>query len=116
MASVNAAQEANASEKKNLLFLSEAYESLSAELEECREATTTAQASDNEESTQERLDIRAWAIQLAVRCAHAAVAASSGAANSIHHPAQRVYREALVYTVSAQTTGIMEATVKRLTR
>ena len=36
------------------------------------------------------------------------------AANSIHHPAQRVYREALVYTVSAQTTAIMEATLKRI--
>lgn len=102
-------------EKKNLSFLKEAHEKLGKELEECRNATTTAQASPSEESTEERLNIRAWAIDLAVRCAHAAVTASSGAANSINNPAQRVYREALVYTVSAQTTAIMEATLKRIT-
>jgi alkylation response protein AidB-like acyl-CoA dehydrogenase len=105
----------SAAEKKGLPFLTTAYDKLSAELEKCREATAGAPASSNEESTQERLDIRAWAIQLAVRCAHAAVTASSGAANSVRHPAQRVYREALVYTVSAQTTGIMEATLARIT-
>jgi len=103
-----------AAEKKGLPFLRDAYQKLNEELEECRQATTTAQATPNEESTTERLQIRAWAIHLAVRCAHAAVAASSGAANSLSHPAQRVYREALVYTVSAQTTPIMEATLKRI--
>ncbi|HEY3783391.1 MAG TPA: acyl-CoA dehydrogenase family protein [Fimbriimonadaceae bacterium] len=102
------------SDKKNLPFLHEAHKALHEELENCRVATTTAQASPSEESTQERLNIRAWAIDLAVRCAHAAVTASSGAANSIQNPAQRVYREALVYTVSAQTTQIMEATLKRI--
>ncbi len=100
--------------KKKLPFLHSAYEKLAMELEECREATTTAQATADEETTVERLKIRAWAIDLAVRCAHAAIAASSGAANSIHHPAQRVYREALVFTVSAQTTPIMEATLDRI--
>jgi len=103
-----------AGEKKGLPFVREAFEKLSAELQACHEATTTAQATPDEESTTERLNIRAWAIDLSVRCAHAAVTASSGAANSIHHPAQRVYREALVYTVSAQTTAIMEATLKRI--
>ena len=104
----------NAGEKKGLPFVKDAYQKLSEELEKCRQATTTAQATAGEESTTERLQIRAWAIHLAVRCAHAAVTASSGAANSIQHPAQRVYREALVYTVSAQTTAIMEATLKRI--
>lgn len=104
-----------AAEKKGLSFIRDAYLKLSDELESCRDATTAAQATAGEESTDERLQIRAWAIDLAVRCAHAAVTASSGAANSIHHPAQRVYREALVYTVSAQTTAIMEATLKRIT-
>jgi alkylation response protein AidB-like acyl-CoA dehydrogenase len=101
-------------DKKNLPFLYDAFAALAQELESCREATTSAQASPSEESTEERLNIRAWAIDLAVRCAHAAVTASSGAANSIQNPAQRVYREALVYTVSAQTTQIMEATLKRI--
>jgi alkylation response protein AidB-like acyl-CoA dehydrogenase len=103
-----------AASKKKLPFLHTAYEKLAKELRECREATTTAQATPDEETTVERLKIRAWAIDLAVRCAHAAVTASSGAANSIHHPAQRVYREALVFTVSAQTGPVMEATLERI--
>jgi len=82
---------------------------------ECKIQTTRAQRGEDI-VTDERLAVRAWAIDLAVRCAHAAVTASSGAANSLSHPAQRIYREALVYTVSAQTTPIMEATLKRLIR
>jgi alkylation response protein AidB-like acyl-CoA dehydrogenase len=107
--------EANA-KKKDLPFLQEALEGLGAELARCREATESAQRSVSEETTEERLAVRAWAIDLAVRCAHAAVASSSGAANAMSHPAQRVYREALVYTVSAQTPAIMEATLRRLVR
>ncbi len=101
-------------EKKGLPFLQQAKEALERELAECHEATAEAQKSVDEQTTDERLRVRAWAIDLAVRCAHAAVASSSGAANSIDHPAQRVYREALVYTVSAQTTQIMEGTLRRL--
>jgi hypothetical protein len=62
------------------------------------------------------LHLRAWAIDLAVRCAHAAVTVSSGAANYSNHAAQRVYREAIVFTVSGQTTAVMEATLNRLVR
>ncbi len=102
-------------EKKALPFLTVAHDALADELKECRDETKRAQAKFNEETTQERLNVRAWAIDLAVRCAHAAVTSSSGAANSINHPAQRVYREALVFTVSAQTTDIMEATLRRIT-
>lgn len=102
-------------EKKNLDFAREALRTLSAELAQCREQTRLAQQGVSLEiATTERLKVRAWAIDLAVRCAHAAVAVSSGAANSTDHPAQRVYREALVYTVSAQTTQIMEATLDRI--
>ncbi|MEA2554227.1 MAG: hypothetical protein QOJ65_2403 [Fimbriimonadaceae bacterium] len=101
-------------EKKKLSFLNEAHDSLAAELEKCRQATKNAQAAVSEETTQERLNVRAWAIGLTVRCAHAALTSSSGAANSVDHPAQRVYREALVFTVSAQTTEIMEATLRRI--
>jgi alkylation response protein AidB-like acyl-CoA dehydrogenase len=105
--------------KKSLPFLQDAYQALDRELEACREATAKGRLEDNESgpaNEQERLRIRAWAIDLAVRCAHAAVAASSGAANTMTHPAQRLYREALVYTVSAQTPKIMEATLERLVR
>lgn len=96
-------------EKRKASFLLTAWEQLDTELATCREA-----ASDQSVPVEERLRARAWAIDLAARCAHAGVAASSGAANSIHHDAQRVYREALVYTVSAQTSEIMEATLQRL--
>ena len=103
-----------ASDKKPLPFLREGWNALDHELESCRAAITAT--SPVETAEPERLRLRAWAIDLAVRCAHAAITASSGAANSMSHPAQRVYREALVFTVSAQTTPIMEATLNRLVR
>jgi alkylation response protein AidB-like acyl-CoA dehydrogenase len=106
---------AAAAERKGLPFLHDAWTKLDAELGACRKATVDARQV-GEETTEERLKVRAWAIDLAVRCAHAGVAASSGAANSAAHPAQRVYREALVFTVSAQTSAIMEATLERLAR
>ncbi len=102
--------------KKPLEFIHQAHAALSAEVEEMRAATTAAQDGGREVDRLERLRVRAWAIDLAVRCAHAAIVASSGAANSLQHPAQRLYREALVYTVSAQTIAVMEATLARLSR
>jgi alkylation response protein AidB-like acyl-CoA dehydrogenase len=102
--------------KRGATFLCDAHDALEAELGRLKEATRQAQQDTNEETTEERLAVRAWAIELASRCAHAAVTSSAGAANSIQHPAQRVYREALVFTVSAQTAPIMEATLKRLYR
>lgn len=102
--------------KRGQAVLQSVHAELLGEVERCREATLAAQQDLSEETTPERLRVRAWAIDLAVRCAHAGVASSAGAANSIDHPAQRVYREALVYTVSAQTLPIMEATLGRLTR
>ena len=61
-----------------------------------------------------RLQLRAKAIDLAVRCAHAAVIVSKGAANVLDHPAQRVYREALAFSVFGQTTAVMEASLTKL--
>ncbi|MCU0317103.1 MAG: acyl-CoA/acyl-ACP dehydrogenase [Fimbriimonadaceae bacterium] len=98
-----------AAEKKPNPVLIRAWEELTEELDACR-----AMVMDQSIAGDKKLEARAWGIDLAVRCAHAGVAASSGAANSLHHSAQRVYREALVFTVSAQTTPIMEATLKRL--
>ena len=60
--------------------------------------------------------IRAWCIEAAVRAAHAAVTASSGAANTLTHPAQRLLREAMFYTIQAQTQEVMDATLARLER
>lgn len=103
-------------EKRGLSFAQAAYERLDEELRRLREATEAARQDVSEQTVQERLALRAWQIELAVRCAHAAVASSSGAANSLSHPAQRIYREALVFTVSAQTGPVMEATLDRITR
>lgn len=98
-------------EKRKLAFLVDTHHALAEELVACR---TSLVGSSLEISTDERLKRRAWAIDLAARCAHAAVVSSAGAANSADHPAQRIYREALVFSVSAQTTAIMEATLARL--
>lgn len=98
-----------AAEKRGKRFLHDSWQALDAELVACRAA-----AEDQARPLEERLQARAWAIDLAARCAHAGVIASSGAANSLSHNAQRVYREALVYSVSAQTEAIMEASLNRL--
>ncbi len=99
--------------KKQLDFIRQTCTLLNEELTACREALAS---STPELADDERLRRRAWAIDLAVRCAHAAVVSSSGAANAFDHPAQRVYREALVFSVSAQTSAIMDATLARLVR
>ncbi|MDQ2731153.1 MAG: acyl-CoA/acyl-ACP dehydrogenase [Armatimonadota bacterium] len=62
------------------------------------------------------LELRAWIIELAVRAAHAAVTANSGSANGLAHPAQRLLREAMFYTIQAQTQEVMDSTLTRLER
>lgn len=104
-----------AAEKKQLSFLRQSWDNLDGELQACRQAFFESE----DEGTRcygDRLKLRAWAIDLAGRCSYGAIAASGGAANSCQHPAQRIYREALVYAVSGQTTDVMEATLKRLQR
>ena len=100
-------------QKKELSFLQQAFDSLNQELTSCRRAMFEALPPQSQ-MFEQRLQLRAWAINLAGRCSQAAVTASSGAANSSAHPAQRVYREALMFTVSGQTTAVMEATLKQL--
>lgn len=98
---------------KQLPFIQQAFDALNTELNRCQSAMMTALASDSQ-TWEERLQLRAWAIHLAQRCATAAVTVSSGAANYRYHAAQRVYREALVFTVSGQTTAVMAATLAQL--
>ncbi|EKQ68096.1 acyl-CoA dehydrogenase [Leptolyngbyaceae cyanobacterium JSC-12] len=88
------------------------FVALDQELLNCRQLIYQAQSQPFED----RLTLRAWAIELAVRCAHAAITVSSGAANLLDHVAQRIYREALVFTVAGQTPAVMAATLKRLVR
>jgi hypothetical protein len=101
---------AAAAAAKNSPFIVAACQKLEQKLDRLKENFQQSQHS----SKAEQLALRAQAIDLAVRCGHAAVAVSSGAANGIVHPAGRVYREALVYTVSGQTKDVMEATLDRL--
>lgn len=101
---------AAAAQTKHLPFIVSAYQKLEQKLDRLKQNFQQSQYS----STAEKLALRAQAIDLAVRCGHAAVAVSSGAANSKKHPAGRIYREALVYTVSGQTKDVMEATLDRL--
>ena len=103
----------SAAQTKSLPLIATAFESLLQELNDCRNAIALAH---QDVPIAERLQLRAWAIELATRIAHAAITVSSGAANFRHHAAQRVYREALVYTVSGQTRDLMAATLERLTR
>jgi len=60
------------------------------------------------------LALRTQCIDLAGRLAHAAVAAWSGRSNSPDHPAQRIYREVLGFTVLSQTTAVRDATIDLL--
>lgn len=103
-------------ERRKLTFIENAWKILDEELHSLRQAMIDAGSVGEDVTTPLKLQLRAHAIELCTRCAHAAIAASGGAANSIDHPAQRIYREALVYTVSAQTAQIMEATLQRLLR
>ncbi|MDY6785392.1 MAG: acyl-CoA dehydrogenase family protein [Cyanobacteriota bacterium] len=98
--------------QKSLSFLSQASQHLERELEDCRHLIY--QALSNRDDFERRLHLRARAIELTGRCARAAVVASSGAANLKSHPAERVYRESLMFAVSGQTQAVMEATLQQL--
>ncbi|KAI9130483.1 acyl-CoA dehydrogenase family protein [Acaryochloris sp. CCMEE 5410] len=96
-------------------FVDPARQLLDQELQSCRLAIYQEQQTP-ELTLPKRLQLRAWAIELANRCAHAAVISGRGGANLMDHPAQRVYREALAFSVFGQTTDVMEASLARLVR
>ena len=98
---------------KRLTFIEQAFNSLNEELTRCRQAMFEALPPAGK-TFEQRLHLRAWAINLAGGCSQAAVVASSGAANSLDHAAGRIYREALLLSVSGQTTAVMEATLEQL--
>lgn len=100
-------------QNKQLDFIQEGFNHLNEEFNHCQEKIKETIKIESR-SFEEDLQLRVWAINLAQRCTKAAVTVSSGAANYYDHPAQRVYREALVFTVFAQTTDIMKATLEQL--
>jgi len=60
------------------------------------------------------LDARAGCIEFGVRAAHAAVAATGGGANALDNPAQRLFREAMFYTLTAQTRDVQATTLEHI--
>ncbi|MEM6449155.1 MAG: acyl-CoA dehydrogenase family protein [Cyanobacteria bacterium P01_D01_bin.105] len=62
----------------------------------------------------QKIALRGRAIALMNQCAQAAMVAAGGAANGLHHPARRVYGEALVFSVSGQTNEGALATLDAL--
>jgi alkylation response protein AidB-like acyl-CoA dehydrogenase len=104
-----------AAHKQQQPFVFQAFAALDRELTIAREAIFAAHF-HRDSNSESPVTLRAKAIELAVRCAHAAIVASGGSANLENHPAGRIYREALVYTVSGQTQDVMAATLDRLVR
>ena len=104
-------------ERRGIAAVARAAESLRAEWTELKAATEFwSEKTKEPEGFAQALETRAWCIEFASRAALAAVSASSGGANSLRHPAQRLLREAMFYTIQAQTQEVMEATLARLTR
>ena len=98
--------------KRNSAMMFGAAERLDRELEACREAAYRAMEDNGD--LDRGLRARADAIELAGRTTHAAVVAAAGAGNLLAHPAQRVYREALAFSVLALSPPIQEAALRKL--
>ena len=101
--------------KKLLDFLQESWLSLQSEVKE-NESKAIAFIGDKNVSYEQKLQLRARTIELAQRCSLAAVVASSGAANYLHSNAGRIYREALLFSVSGQTTDVMQTSLSLLVK
>jgi alkylation response protein AidB-like acyl-CoA dehydrogenase len=99
--------------KKQNPAMTAAAESLEKELAGVREEAFHAM--EENVDFERSLKARSAAIELAGRSAHAAVLAAAGAGNMVGHPAQRVYREALAFSVLALSPPIQAAALARLT-
>lgn len=104
-------------EKRNVPAIHRAAESFAREWNDLRAQTVEWNSKTGAPDFFENaVRLRASIITFGVRAAHAAVTAASGAANSLNHPAQRLLREAMFYSVQAQTSDVMAATLERLTQ
>jgi alkylation response protein AidB-like acyl-CoA dehydrogenase len=98
--------------KKKSSPMNAAADRLEWELEDCRQGAYKAM--EDNADLDRSLRARSAAIELAGRTAHAAVIAAAGAGNLLTHPAQRIYREALAFSVLALSSPIQEAALARL--
>ena len=96
----------NNNQKLNLTEVNEGINLLTAEFESLWQKMFTA-VTENTYSEQDKLRLRVSVINLLYRCVSSAVITSKGAANGLNHPANRLYREALVYGVSGQTIPLL---------
>ncbi len=107
-------------QKKTLPFISAAYHTLNRELMICRQNIQQLMFNQSREELDiwysQALPLRVQAIDLAYRVAQGAITVCSGASNLAESQAGRVYREALVFGVSGQTSAVMEATLAQLMR
>jgi len=98
-------------EQKSLYFIEKTRERLDNEWRELEYFMFSSQ----EICYQERLRYRVKAINLAGRVAWSVVIATGGSANILEHPAARIYREALLFTLSGQTLDVMQGSLDELT-
>jgi len=103
---------AEAGDERNEPATQDAAAKLSARLVDVREKAY-ALADDDGERIDERLAARAEALEVLIAVTTALVAANSGPAMALTHPAQRKAREALFLLVQAQTAAARAATLRR---
>ncbi len=103
-------------EKRGNEVFAHAAEELTREINACRhEALTWSGAcADQADYKEHALHARAAAIVLAVRAAHATVTATGGSAHLLSMPPQRLLREAIFYTTTAQTPDVQNGTLDLL--
>lgn len=85
---------------------------LQEEWEDCRSRSYSAAGDD----VDGLVALRAWSLELALRCAYALVTATGGRSMTLDSPAQRLLREASFYAIQAQTPLLRAATLARLSR
>ena len=104
-----------AAERHNANF-THAADEITHEIDTCRREALiwTGSCADLPDYKEHALRARAAAIVLAVRAAHAAVTATGGSAHLLTNPAQRLLREAIFYTTTAQTPDVQNGTLDLL--
>ncbi len=86
------------------------------EIDACRAAALqwSGACAEQPEYKDKALHARAEAITLATRAAHAVVTATGGGGHLLSSPAQRLLRESIFYTTTAQTADVQSATLNLL--
>ncbi|MCT7970543.1 acyl-CoA dehydrogenase family protein [Laspinema olomoucense] len=107
-------------QKKPLPGIAAAFNALDRQVITCRQNIQQLMFHQSQEELDtwysQALLLRVQAIDLAYKTAQGAITVSSGASNLGESQAGRVYREALVFGVSGQTSAVMEATLAQLMR